>query len=139
MSIGIVKGRTASAIAKGIGNPVLIVRAQAEMDTWCHIRFWEISEESEAKRPSVQVGDPFTEKLLEASLEALQTGAVGMQDMGAAGIACSSVKWRQGNENEYKLEFSSCTWAGMTAYEMLLSESQNVCSLMAQKQDVIDV
>ncbi|MGB0348040.1 MAG: AIR synthase related protein, partial [Balneolaceae bacterium] len=95
MSIGIVKaGETASAIAKGIGNPVIIVGASTGRDGIHGATFAseEISEESEAKRPSVQVGDPFTEKLLlEASLEALKTGAVvGMQDMGAAGIACST-------------------------------------------------
>ena len=95
MSIGIVKaGETASAIAKGIGNSVIIVGASTGRDGIHGATFAseEISEESEAKRPSVQVGDPFTEKLLlEASLEALKTGAVvGMQDMGAAGIACST-------------------------------------------------
>ncbi|HBQ60736.1 MAG TPA: phosphoribosylformylglycinamidine synthase subunit PurL, partial [Balneolaceae bacterium] len=95
MSIGLVKeGETASAIAEGIGNPVIIVGASTGRDGIHGATFAseEISEESEAKRPSVQVGDPFTEKLLlEASLEVLQTGAVvGMQDMGAAGIACSS-------------------------------------------------
>ena len=95
MSVGIVKvGDTASAIAGGIGNPVLIVGSSTGRDGIHGATFAseDISEESEAKRPSVQVGDPFTEKLLlEASLEALKTGAVvGMQDMGAAGIACSS-------------------------------------------------
>ena len=95
MSVGIVKvGETASAIAFGVGNPVIIVGSSTGRDGIHGATFAseEISEASEAKRPSVQVGDPFMEKLLlEASLEALQTGAViGMQDMGAAGIACST-------------------------------------------------
>src|SRR5690625_6558035 len=95
MRVGLVKvGETASAIAQGIGNPVIIVGASTGRDGIHGATFSseEISEESEAKRASVQVGDPFTEKLLlEASLEVLKTGAVvGMQDMGAAGIACST-------------------------------------------------
>lgn len=149
MSIGIVKaGETASAIAKGIGNPVLIVGASTGRDGIHGATFAseEISEESEAKRPSVQVGDPFTEKLLlEASLEALQTGAVvGMQDMGAAGIACSSSEMtaKGGQGMRINLDLVPAREPGMTAYEMLLSESQERMLIVAhkgQEQDIIDV
>ena len=149
MSIGIVKaGETASAIAKGIGNPVLIVGASTGRDGIHGATFAseEISEESEAKRPSVQVGDPFTEKLLlEASLEALQTGAiVGMQDMGAAGIACSSSEMtaKGGQGMRINLDLVPAREPGMTAYEMLLSESQERMLIVAhkgQEKAIIDV
>ena len=149
MSIGIVKaGETASAIAKGIGNPVLIVGASTGRDGIHGATFAseEISEESEAKRPSVQVGDPFTEKLLlEASLEALQTGAVvGMQDMGAAGIACSSSEMtaKGGQGMRINLDLVPAREPGMTAYEMLLSESQERMLVVAhkgQEEAIIDV
>lgn len=149
MSIGIVKvGETASAIAKGIGNPVLIVGASTGRDGIHGATFAseEISEESEAKRPSVQVGDPFTEKLLlEASLEALKTGAVvGMQDMGAAGIACSTSEMtaKGGEGMKIDLDKVPAREEGMTAYELLLSESQERMLIVAEKgreQEIIDV
>ena len=149
MSIGLVKeGETASAIAEGIGNPVLIVGASTGRDGIHGATFAseEISEESEAKRPSVQVGDPFTEKLLlEASLEVLKTGAViGMQDMGAAGIACSSSEMtaKGGQGMKVDLDKVPAREDGMTAYELLLSESQERMLIVAEKgreQDIIDV
>ena len=149
MSIGIVKvGETASAIAQGIGNPVIIVGASTGRDGIHGATFAseEISEESEAKRPSVQVGDPFTEKLLlEASLEVLKTGAVvGMQDMGAAGIACSSSEMAAKGGEGMRLDLDKVPMRedGMTAYELLLSESQERMLVVAKKgseQDVIDV
>jgi len=149
MSVGIVKvGETASAIAKGIGNPVIIVGASTGRDGIHGATFAseEISEESEAKRPSVQVGDPFTEKLLlEASLEVLKTGAViGMQDMGAAGIACSSSEMtaKGGEGMRINLDKVPMREDGMTAYELLLSESQERMLVVAEKgreQDIIDV
>jgi phosphoribosylformylglycinamidine synthase subunit PurL len=149
MSVGIVKvGETASAIAKGIGNPVLIVGASTGRDGIHGATFAseEISEESEAKRPSVQVGDPFTEKLLlEASLEALKTGAVvGMQDMGAAGIACSTSEMtaKGGQGMKVDLDKVPAREEGMTAYELLLSESQERMLIVAEKgreQEIIDV
>lgn len=149
MSIGLVKeGETASAIAEGIGNPVLIVGASTGRDGIHGATFAseEISEESEAKRPSVQVGDPFTEKLLlEASLEVLKTGAViGMQDMGAAGIACSSSEMtaKGGQGMRVDLDKVPAREDGMTAYELLLSESQERMLIVAEKgreQDIIDV
>ncbi len=149
MSIGIVKsGETASAIAKGIGNPVIIVGASTGRDGIHGATFAseEISEESEAKRPSVQVGDPFTEKLLlEASLEALKTGAVvGMQDMGAAGIACSTSEMTAKGEQGMLVDLDKVPARedGMTAYELLLSESQERMLIVSEKgreQEIIDI
>ena len=149
MSVGIVKaGETASAIAEGIGNPVIIVGASTGRDGIHGATFAseEISEDSEAKRPSVQVGDPFTEKLLlEASLEVLKTGAVvGMQDMGAAGIACSSSEMTAKGGSGMRIDLDKVPMRedGMTAYELLLSESQERMLVVAEKgreQDVIDV
>lgn len=149
MSVGIVKvGETASAIAKGVGNPVLIVGSSTGRDGIHGATFAseEISEASEAKRPSVQVGDPFMEKLLlEASLEALQTGAVvGMQDMGAAGIACSTSEMSAKGESGMLLDLDKvpAREEGMTAYELLLSESQERMLIVAEKgreQEIIDV
>ncbi|MEX0928540.1 MAG: phosphoribosylformylglycinamidine synthase subunit PurL [Balneolales bacterium] len=149
MSIGIVKkGETASAIAEGEGNPVLIVGASTGRDgihgaTFASV---EISEESESKRPSVQVGDPFTEKLLlEASLEALKTGAVvGMQDMGAAGISCSSAEMSAKSKTGMDIDLDKVPMreSGMTAYELLLSESQERMLIVAKKgreQEILDV
>ncbi len=149
MSVGIVKaGETVSAAAEGVGNPVLIVGSSTGRDGIHGATFAseEISEESEAKRPSVQVGDPFTEKLLlEASLEALKTGAItGMQDMGAAGISCSSSEMsaKSGTGMNINLDKVPMREEGMTAYELLLSESQERMLVVAEKgreQDVIDV
>lgn len=149
MSVGIVKvGETASAIAEGIGNPVLIVGSSTGRDGIHGATFAseDISEESEAKRPSVQVGDPFTEKLLlEASLEALKTGAVvGMQDMGAAGIACSSSEMTAKGGQGMKMDLDKIPMRedGMTSYEILLSESQERMLIVAEKgreQEIIDV
>ena len=95
MAVGIVKhGETATATASGTGNPVFIVGSSTGKDGIHGATFAseEISEESESKRPNVQVGDPFTEKLLlDATLEAISAGIVeGIQDMGAAGITCST-------------------------------------------------
>lgn len=149
MSVGIVKvGETASAIAFGVGNPVIIVGSSTGRDGIHGATFAseEISEASEAKRPSVQVGDPFMEKLLlEASLEALQTGAViGMQDMGAAGIACSTSEMSAKGKSGMLLDLDKVPARedGMTAYELLLSESQERMLVVADKgreQEIIDV
>ncbi len=149
MSVGIVKhGETASAIAEGAGNPVIIVGASTGRDGIHGATFAseEISEASEAKRPSVQVGDPFTEKLLlEASLEALKTGAVvGIQDMGAAGISCSSSEMsaKSGTGMRIDLDKVPLREEDMSAYEILLSESQERMLIVAQKgreQEVMDV
>ena len=149
MSVGLVKkGETVSAIAEGIGNPVLIVGASTGRDGIHGATFAseEISEESESKRPSVQVGDPFTEKLLlEASLEVLKTGAVvGMQDMGAAGIACSSSEMTAKGKVGMRVDLDLVPMReeGMTAYELLLSESQErmlVVAHQGREQEIIDV
>ena len=149
MSVGVVKvGETVSATAEGVGNPVFIVGSATGRDGIHGATFAseEISEESEAKRPSVQVGDPFTEKLLlEASLEAIKTGAVvGMQDMGAAGITCSSSEMSEkgGVGMDLWLEKTPQRESGMTPYEILLSESQERMLLVVEKgreQEVADV
>ncbi|MEM6288370.1 MAG: phosphoribosylformylglycinamidine synthase subunit PurL [Bacteroidota bacterium] len=140
MSVGVVKvGETVSATAEGVGNPVFIVGSSTGRDGIHGATFAseEISEESEAKRPSVQVGDPFTEKLLlEASLEAIQTGAlVGMQDMGAAGITCSSSEMSEkgGVGMDLQLERTPQRETGMTPYEILLSESQERMLVVVEK------
>ena len=131
MSVGIVRtDATATATASGPGNPVYLVGASTGRDGIHGATFAseEISDESEAKRPNVQVGDPFTEKLLlEASLEAIATGAVvGMQDMGAAGITCSTCEMSEkgGVGMDIDLERVPQRESGMTPYEILLSESQ---------------
>ena len=140
MSVGTVKvGETVSATAAGVGNPVYIVGSSTGRDGIHGATFAseEISEESEAKRPSVQVGDPFTEKLLlEASLEAIRTGAVvGMQDMGAAGITCSSSEMSEkgGVGMDLQLEKTPQREEGMTPYEILLSESQERMLVVVEK------
>ena len=131
MSVGTVKvGHTASAIASGTGNPVYIVGSSTGRDGIHGATFAseEISEESEAKRPSVQVGDPFTEKLLlEATLEAIRSGAVvGIQDMGAAGITCSTCEMSAKGESGMEIHVDRVPMreSGMTPYEVMLSESQ---------------
>ena len=97
----------------------------------------EFSEESEAKRPNVQVGDPFLEKLLlEACLEAMQTGAIiGIQDMGAAGLTCSTCEMGARGEVglEIELDLVPQRDTGMTPYEIMLSESQERMLLVAEK------
>ncbi len=140
MSVGVVKvGETASAIATGVGNPVYIVGSATGRDGIHGATFAseEISEASEAKRPSVQVGDPFTEKLLlEASLEAIATGAVvGIQDMGAAGITCSSSEMSAKGEAGMvlHLERVPARESGMTPYELMLSESQERMLIVAER------
>lgn len=140
MSVGIVKvGETVSATAEGVGNPVFIVGSATGRDgihgaTFASV---ELSEDSDAMRPNVQVGDPFTEKLLlEATLEAIRTGAVvGMQDMGAAGITCSSCEMSEkgGVGMDIQLEKTPQRETGMTPYEILLSESQERMLVVVEK------
>jgi len=140
MTVGIVKhNETASAEAKGIGNPVFIVGSSTGKDGIHGATFAseEISEESESKRPSVQVGDPFTEKLLlEATLEAINAGVVvGIQDMGAAGITCStsemSAKGKCGME--INLDLVPLRDKSMSSYEIMLSESQERMLVVIEK------
>jgi phosphoribosylformylglycinamidine synthase len=131
MSVGLVDTKhVASAIAKGEGNAVMIVGSSTGRDGIHGATFAseEISEKSEAKRPSVQVGDPFTEKLLlEASLEIIKNGwLVGIQDMGAAGISCSTSEMSAKGKSGMRINLDKVPLRekGMTAYEIMLSESQ---------------
>jgi phosphoribosylformylglycinamidine synthase II len=127
------------AKAAGEGNPVIYVGAKTGRDGihGATMASEEFSEESEAKRPNVQVGDPFLEKLLlEACLEAMQTGAIiGIQDMGAAGLTCSTCEMgARGNVGiEIEMDRVPQRETGMSAYEILLSESQERMLLVAQK------
>jgi phosphoribosylformylglycinamidine synthase subunit PurL len=140
MSVGIVKvGETISAIATGIGNAVFIVGSATGRDGIHGATFAseEISEASEAKRPSVQVGDPFTEKLLlEASLEVIRSGiVVGMQDMGAAGITCSTCEMSAKGASGMRIDLERVPMreTGMTPYEVMLSESQERMLVVCKK------
>ncbi|HEY1800221.1 MAG TPA: phosphoribosylformylglycinamidine synthase subunit PurL [Terriglobales bacterium] len=127
------------AKAAGKGNPVIYVGSKTGRDGihGATMASEEFSEGSEAKRPNVQVGDPFLEKLLlEACLEAMQTGAiVGIQDMGAAGLTCSTCEMgaRGGVGLEIEMDRVPQRETGMTAYEILLSESQERMLLVAEK------
>lgn len=117
-------------IARGVGNPVFYVGPATGRDGIHGATFAseELTAESEAKRPAVQVGDPFMEKLvMEACLEVIDRGLVlGIQDMGAAGLTCSSAEMasKAGNGMELWLDAVPQREPGMTAYEMMLSESQ---------------
>jgi phosphoribosylformylglycinamidine synthase len=137
------------AKAKGIGNPVIYVGAKTGRDG-IHgaslLASAEFTEESQQKRPNVQVGDPFVEKLLlEACLEAMQTGAVvAIQDMGAAGLTCSTTEMasRGGTGIEIDLAKVPQRETGMTPYEIMLSESQERMLLVAEngrEQEVLAV
>jgi len=127
------------AKAAGEGNPVIYVGSKTGRDGihGATMASEEFSEGSEAKRPNVQVGDPFLEKLLlEACLEAMQTGAiVGIQDMGAAGLTCSTCEMgaRGHVGTEIELDRVPQRETGMAAYEIMLSESQERMLLVAQK------
>jgi phosphoribosylformylglycinamidine synthase len=131
MAVGIVnKRRISTALAKGKGNPVMIVGSATGRDGIHGATFAseEISEKSESKRPSVQVGDPFTEKLLlEASLEIIKNGwLVGIQDMGAAGISCSTSEMSARGKSGMRINLDKVPLREeyMSAYEIMLSESQ---------------
>ena len=140
MTVGIVRHKnTASAIAKGEGNSVMLLGSSTGRDgihgaTFASV---ELSEKSEEKRPAVQVGDPFTEKLLlEAVLELTNLNLlVGMQDMGAAGIICSSAEMadKGGVGMEIDLSKVPLREKGMIPYEILLSESQERMLLVVRK------
>jgi phosphoribosylformylglycinamidine synthase len=127
------------ASASGAGNPVIYVGSKTGKDGihGATMASEEFSEGSEAKRPNVQVGDPFLEKLLlEACLEAMKTGAiVGIQDMGAAGLTCSTCELggRGGVGLEIELDLVPQRETGMSSYEIMLSESQERMLLVAEK------
>jgi phosphoribosylformylglycinamidine synthase II len=146
MAVGIVEhDKVALASSKGIGNSVMIVGSSTGKDGIHGATFAseEISEKSESKRPAVQVGDPFVEKLLlEATLEAIASGyVVGVQDMGAAGITCSttemSAKGRSGMQ--INLDLVPLRESGMTSYEIMLSESQERMLFIVEKGHEGDV
>jgi phosphoribosylformylglycinamidine synthase len=136
------------AKAAGVGNPVIYVGSKTGRDGihGATMASEEFKEGSEQKRPNVQVGDPFMEKLLlEACLEAMRTGAVvGIQDMGAAGLTCSTCEMgARGNVGlEIELDNVPQRETGMNSYEIMLSESQERMLLVAEKgreQEVLDV
>ena len=138
----------ARGAASGVGNPVFYVGAETGRDGLAGAAFAsrELTEESKEDRPAVQVGDPFKEKLLlEACLELLATDAVaGIQDMGAAGLTCSTCETasRGGTGVEIDLAKVPKREAGMTPYETLLSESQERMLIIAKKgkeQVVLDI
>ena len=140
MSVGIVKnGKTISATAEGVGNPVFIVGSATGKDGMGGASFAsaDITSESVQELPAVQVGDPFQEKkLLEACLEVIQTGAVvGMQDMGAAGIICSTAEMsaKGGVGMDINLDNVPTRQKGMKAWELLLSESQERMLIVVEK------
>src|SRR5947208_8205840 len=131
--------------AAGEGNPVIYVGAKTGRDGihGATMASEEFSEGSDQKRPNVQVGDPFLEKLLlEACLEAMETGAVvGIQDMGAAGLTCSTCEMGARGHTGVELEVERVPQreSGMTAYEIMLSESQERMLLVAEKGREPDV
>lgn len=127
------------ARAHGVGNPVIYVGAKTGRDGihGASMASAEFGEDAYQKRPNVQVGDPFLEKLLlEACLEAMRTGAiVGIQDMGAAGLTCSTCEMgsRAGTGIEIELDRVPQREQAMTAYEIMLSESQERMLLVVEK------
>jgi len=140
MCVGIIEdGRLHKGIASGVGNPVMAVGARTGRDgihgaTFASV---ELSAESESRRPAVQCGDPFMEKLLlEACLELMKTDAViGIQDMGAAGLTSSSCEMagRGGCGIDFDVTLVPQRETGMTPYEILLSESQERMVVVVQK------
>ncbi len=149
MSVGIVRvGETVSACANGPGNPVFIVGSRTGKDGIHGATFAsaDLHEESHEDLPSVQVGDPFQEKLLlEASLEAIKTGAVvGMQDLGAGGIACSTSEMSAKSSTGMRIDLTKVPTrqANMQAWEILLSESQErmlIVGKAGEEQSLFDV
>ena len=140
MSVGIVKnGETISATAKGTGNPVFFVGSATGKDGIGGASFAsaDITAESTEELPAVQVGDPFQEKkLLEACLEVIKTGAVvGMQDMGAAGIICSTSEMSAKGEVGMRIDLDKVPTRqkNMKAWELLLSESQERMLMVVEK------
>ncbi len=145
MTVGIAPAdRIFTSAAAGDGNPLVYVGSKTGRDGihGATMASAEFSEDSEAKRPTVQVGDPFTEKLLiEACLELMATDAIiGIQDMGAAGLTCSSFEMASKGGAGVELELAQvpCRETGMTPYEMMLSESQErmLMVLEPDKQDL---
>ncbi|MCB5270233.1 MAG: phosphoribosylformylglycinamidine synthase subunit PurL [Candidatus Cloacimonetes bacterium] len=146
MAIGLLKHEDlAKSAAAGVGNAVIIVGAKTGRDgihgaTFASI---ELSEESEEKRTAVQVGDPFYEKLLlEATLEIIYAGlVVGIQDMGAAGLTCSSSEMAGKGEVGIEIDVSKVPQreSGMTTYEIMLSESQERMLVIVEPHNIAKV
>jgi phosphoribosylformylglycinamidine synthase len=146
MAIGLMKhDELIKGVAEGVGNPIMAVGSRTGRDGIHGATFAsaELSEESEAKRPMVQVGDPFTEKLLlEASLELIRSGhIVGIQDMGAAGLVSSSTEMaaRGGTGVDIEITRVPVREPGMTPYEILLSETQERMLVVAKNGHEEDV
>lgn len=146
MTVGIVRtDRLAHAVARGEGNPVFVIGSSTGRDGIHGATFAseEITEESEERRPQVQVGDPFTEKLImEATLELIENGCVvGVQDMGAAGITSSASETaaKGGVGMELDLDKVPLREKGMIPYEIMLSESQERMLIIAKKGREEDV
>ena len=140
MALGLMRtDRVIRGEAKGVGNTLMAVGARTGRDGIHGATFAseELSEETEARRPQVQIGDPFTEKLLlEASLELIESGAItGIQDMGAAGLtsSASEMAGRTGNGVEIDVAKVPTRELGMTPYEILLSESQERMLVVAER------
>ncbi|MBL7975838.1 MAG: phosphoribosylformylglycinamidine synthase subunit PurL [Candidatus Kapabacteria bacterium] len=145
MAVGIVKtDQTASAVALGAGNPVMIMGSSTGRDGihGASMASKEFDGDPQNMRPTVQVGDPFAEKLLlEATLELIQSGVVvGMQDMGAAGICCSTSEMSAKGEvgMNINLDLVPLREVGMSAYEIMLSESQERMLVVVEqgKEDI---
>ena len=138
MAVGLVAhDQIATASAKGVGNPVMVVGARTGRDGIHGASFASSELEESGERPTVQVGDPFKEKLLiEACLELIQSGVVvGIQDMGAAGLTSSSAEMaaRAGSGIEMDLLKVPRREPGMTPYELMLSESQERMLVVPQQ------
>jgi phosphoribosylformylglycinamidine synthase len=146
MSVGILKnGETISATAEGAGNPVFFVGSATGKDGIGGASFASanITADSAEDLPAVQVGDPFQEKkLLEACLEVIKTGAiVGMQDMGAAGIICSTAEMSAKGKSGMRIDLDKVPMRqqNMKAWELLLSESQERMLMVVEKGKEADV
>lgn len=136
------------ANASGVGNPVIYVGAKTGRDGihGATMASEEFNQDSESKRPTVQVGDPFMEKLLvEACLEVMKSGAVvGIQDMGAAGLTCSTCEMGSRGKTGIRIDLSLVPQReeGMNPYEIMLSESQERMLLVAEKgreEEVLEI
>ena len=149
MAVGILRlDEVTTAAAAGNGNPVIYMGSSTGKDGIHGASFASesLDADNESKRPNVQIGDPFAEKILiEATLEALKTGAiVAIQDMGAAGLTCSTIEMSAKGDvgMNINLDLVPSREEGMTGYELMLSESQERMLCVAHKgreQEVIDV
>lgn len=146
MCVGMLKlDEVTTAAATGVGNPVIYLGSATGKDGIHGATFASdnLGEDNDSKRPNVQIGDPFAEKqVIEATLEALQTGAiVAIQDMGAAGLTCSTIEMasKGGVGMEVNLDLVPMRELDMTGYELMLSESQErmLCIAIAGREDEV--